>query len=157
MPTLSHLNPPSPHCQQCYPSAAEILLTLETPTQMSRAGSQVTCLWPWMAFGLLLGNTWTVVICTHSAYHFFRARVSSSSITVPTLGAKVNQQEDKRSKKRGTKYLLFWKLHHGERPLKPGAVRSLRFIDSLTESLWPLLLWHVSWKSWENPKDKLTI
>lgn len=57
--------------------AAETLPTLKPPAQISPVRSQVTCIQPVRLFCLFLGDSWTMVICTLSAYHSCRAGVIS--------------------------------------------------------------------------------
>ena len=67
--------------------AAGILPTLEATAPISPAENQVTCIWPLMAFCLLLGDLEPWPYVPSSAYHSLRAGVTSYSITVPTVGA----------------------------------------------------------------------
>ena len=66
--------------------AAGILPNLEATAPISPAENQVTCIWPLMAFCLLLGDLEPWPYVPSSAYHSLRAGVTSYSITVPTVG-----------------------------------------------------------------------
>lgn len=124
------------------PPAAEILPTLEATAPISPAENQVTCIWPLMTFCLLLSDLELWPYVPSSAYHSLRAGVISYSITVPTVGACKYLLKERKIRGESEEIPAVLKTSPWRGPLKPGGP-----ITSPTESGWPLLPGHASWKS----------